>query len=429
MEWLSNGTATITDFNGSYTLINTAFNTLPAESNANSFALSFSYPNPSGAANTMFTNVTWVRERLLPPNDAMPSIVFNPIESPGTTIATTSVQSTTSTTATQSSSSITTTPGGGGSGSGSGGGGSLGGGGGGGGKPTVLKSGSCFDITNFMVPNYEDLNFSGASYFIRLNYISPTSTGMTVDNSSLYVIYQNTTTRFATKGQYAYSLNLTGIRYVGLLDSVTLKACQHEAVPTNSTVSVITKPTITINASNSSAAVGEPNIVRASTSIANDTIALYANYVIEAEGKGTVRFNTKVLGPGRYNIQTCDISAVPETCSAVETVVIYAQATTSISQTVSIPISIPPKELNSNAIKREIAPVAVGIAAIIIIAAFVYYYHTRKRGRTDGANVAQQAAKTETSTEFIQKQTQEGEMKEGTEVGKSLGESEVGKSE
>lgn len=159
------------------------------------------------------------------------------------TITTTSSTSSTSTSSTSSTITSTTTantsPTTGSSSSGGGGGGAPGGGGSE--KPSVTElSNGCYQITNITSPDYAVVNINSSSFYVRENFISPTDTGITINNQTHYTLSLNSNYSISKNSRYNYTISLKRISYLPIIQTVVLEIC---AVPVQN-VTTITKPLI-----------------------------------------------------------------------------------------------------------------------------------------------------------------------------------------
>ena len=125
-----------------------------------------------------------------------------------------------------------------------GGGGAAGGGGGGGGpspgvpifvsstKPVPIQnntvpthpSAACYIFDNLTQYNQANLTLNDTRFQLRVNFITPTSAGVTVNNSS-YTLYANTTQQIYRNTDFNYTIELTNLSYVPIEDTVQLKVC------------------------------------------------------------------------------------------------------------------------------------------------------------------------------------------------------------
>jgi hypothetical protein len=158
--------------------------------------------------------------------------------------------------------------------SGGGGGGSGGtidaGGGGGTGLPQVKLSqnGACYTISDFAALDSESLQFSGMSYFVRLNFISPNATGVTVDNGTSYTLLPNALQTFAKTNITDYTIGFQNISYVGSFDLATVVACSTLIIPFVPANTTVKKPN-----GNVTSAGPEANPTVGSNSLAKTTVS------------------------------------------------------------------------------------------------------------------------------------------------------------
>lgn len=140
-----------------------------------------------------------------------------------TTSSTSSTSSSTSST-TASTTTITTSPTTGSSSSGGGGGGAPAGGGSQ--KPSVIELGNgCYQVTNMTSPDYVIVNINGSSFYVRDNFVSPTDTGITIDNQTHYTLSLNSNYSISKNSRYNYTISLERISYLPIIQTVVLDIC------------------------------------------------------------------------------------------------------------------------------------------------------------------------------------------------------------
>ncbi|MCL5427889.1 MAG: YncE family protein [Candidatus Marsarchaeota archaeon] len=132
---------------------------------------------------------------------------------------------------------------------------SNGGGGGGGGvvgggtfRPAVSTiNNTCYLVSNLTAPDYAVVNFTGISFNIRANFISPTDAGVTVNSTSPYTLYPNNTISILNTAKYNYTMKLTGISYIPAVHTITLAVCTISKVKPspNAPTNTITNATAT----------------------------------------------------------------------------------------------------------------------------------------------------------------------------------------
>ena len=129
---------------------------------------------------------------------------------------------------TTSSSSPSSSSGGGGGATGGSSGSSSGSGAGGGGgtfKPSVINLNStCYLVTNLTNPDFAVVNFTGKSFNIRANYISPTGTGITIDGLQ-YTLSPNSTEIIGGTASYDYIIRLLNISYIPAVHTIASNIC------------------------------------------------------------------------------------------------------------------------------------------------------------------------------------------------------------
>ncbi len=272
--------------------------------------------------------------------------------------------------------STTTSTGGGGSG------GSVGGAsapaGGGTFKPTVFSIGnSCYQITNLTNPDYAVVNFStGQSFNIRANFISPTNAGVTVDGITSYTLGLNQTASMGLLSGYNYTIEMKAISYIPAVHTMTLNVCAVSAAsktpPSNTTSGkASTSPKVTVTVQNAAVQGGTSNLVNGASSNGNSTVAIYANNVSEATGKGIAAFNTAALAPGTYAIKACATGTSSSICSNATVLTIFAPttATPTVNTTNTTKSKFSAGKTN---ITPSLIALMVGIA-VAIAAAGAYY--------------------------------------------------------
>ncbi len=114
--------------------------------------------------------------------------------------------------------------GGGGGGGGSGGGGS--GGGGGNFVPTVssVNGGSCTQISNFSAKNQEYFKLYNTTFHVTDNFITPNSTGVTVNNAN-YTLLLDRSVSLGTSNGFNYTIELMNLSYIPIAKTVTVDIC------------------------------------------------------------------------------------------------------------------------------------------------------------------------------------------------------------
>ena len=143
----------------------------------------------------------------------------------------------------------TPSPSGGGGGSGSSGssgspsGSGAPGGGGGTFKPSVINLNStCYLVTNLTNPDFAVVNFTGKSFNIRANYISPTDTGITIDGLQ-YTLSPNSTEIIGGTASYDYIIRLLNISYIPAVHTIASNVCV-VPLPGKKILNVTTLPNI-----------------------------------------------------------------------------------------------------------------------------------------------------------------------------------------
>jgi hypothetical protein len=154
-------------------------------------------------------------------------------------------QSTTSTT--------TIAPSGGGGGTGWSGGGGGSSGGGSAFLPSVSEFGGCATISNFSTKNEETILLGNATFNVTDNFITPNSTGVTVNNA-LYTLLIDKKSSLQNR---TYTIELLNLSYLPILKSVEIELCaslrpapvQQPSPATTTSTSTTTTITTTIKSS------------------------------------------------------------------------------------------------------------------------------------------------------------------------------------
>jgi hypothetical protein len=183
--------------------------------------------------NTIYANVT-VSDGASPPDSANSAL---------SGIITVNAGGSTSTTTT-----TTTTIGGGGSGGGTSGGGGISsssGGGGGPSGPSVTRSGSCYTISNLTQRSLVNVSLNGISFEIRVNFITPTTAGVTVNGLS-YTLSLDQQQVIQQASGNNYTMEMTALSYIPIEDTFSLSVCGPGGQPANATTTITpTAPTAT----------------------------------------------------------------------------------------------------------------------------------------------------------------------------------------
>jgi PGF-pre-PGF domain-containing protein len=164
-------------------------------------------------------------------------------------------------------------------------------GGGGGGPPgpylpTVIRNGTCYDISNFTQDNREIISFGSgnATFTVIENFITPTDAGVTI-NSQPITVPLHMASQFLSTPQYNYTVRLRNISYLPILHTVLVSICQLSRV----TTTVPQFPSqINITTRNNSARFNVYNISSMHSITIND-IPLGAVFVLRTNS--TVPFN------------------------------------------------------------------------------------------------------------------------------------------
>jgi len=301
-----------------------------------------------------------------------------------TTATTTTVTTSTSTTTTAGTTSTTTAPvttvSGSGSGTGNGGGAGSGtGGGGGSSKPTVssysTSSAHGWEIVNFTQDNSENVDINGRLFGITLNSISPRSADVTV-NGETYALDVGTPVSIGS----GYSLNLSNVYYLPIIDTVTLEIYANVSLTSSASNSSSSQYNVSVDLNGSSFALGTSRYITAYANSSSDTVAIYTNGVLQAEGNGLASFNIDALAKGNYTLQACDISVSPRVCSSTEKFSILAPATT-VTTTVPALTTIGQHVSSSPFTAEDYLMVVVAVIAIAVVIAAMLHYRNRTDGR------------------------------------------------
>lgn len=189
------------------------------------------------------------------------------------------------------------------SGGGGGGGGAIIGGGGGGGSflPTVLNILNGYKILNFSEENAELLNFSGSKIRVTENFITPTSAGVSIGNTSLTLMpYQK---RPFTAANSSMFIELLNISYLPIIHTIILEVVnQKNTTAPNATgpiSNIIVSATYPVNTVINFAS-GSPVKVLSS---GNKTIFTLLSHINQSSKLYISNLTQKVSGPANYSRQ------------------------------------------------------------------------------------------------------------------------------
>ena len=298
-----------------------------------------------------------------------------------TTTSTTVTTSTSTTVTTSTATTVTTTASGNGNVGGGGGGAAPGGGGSS--LPTVLPYNTTSDygwkVLNFSQDDSENVKINGRLFGITLNSISPKSADVTINGAS-YAL--DLGTQMAIGG--GYFLNLSYVSYLPIIDTVTLELYANSSKTSTSSNSSTKNYNVSISLNSSSFPAGSSHYITAYVENQTDTVAVYANGVLEAEGKGTASFNIDVLAKGNYTLQACDISISPRSCSSTEKLSILAPVTT-IATTISAVATTGQGPSNSSGNYMDYVLIVIAVIAIGIVVDAMLRYRNKRLGN-DGSN-------------------------------------------
>jgi hypothetical protein len=243
------------------------------------------------------------------------------------TTATTTSTSTTTVTSSSTTTAVSTAPTTAGASAPSGGGGAGGGGGGGSSLPTVspynTSSVHGWQIQNITQDNSENLKINGKLFGITLNSISPKSADVTVNGES-YSLDMGTPVSIGN----GYSLNLSYVSYLPIIDTVTLQIYYNSNQTSVSNTIQPQNYNVTVDLNSSSFFAGTSRYITAYAVNSSYTVAIYANGVLQAEGDGLASFNINTLKKGNYTLQACIISVSPRVCGATQKLAILAPTST-----------------------------------------------------------------------------------------------------
>ena len=163
---------------------------------------------------------------------------------------------------------------GGGGGNNGGGGGGAGGGGGGSNLPTVLHEGSCYDLYNLTQKSLVNFYLNNSPISVRVNYITPTGGGITVNDTSYNVTPSVIERLFENRG-YNYTAEMSDLSYLPVEDTFSLAVCSS---PTSLTLNSPPSynQTVTSQASKVSALVAAINNLTVTNNTQNNTITTTA---------------------------------------------------------------------------------------------------------------------------------------------------------
>jgi hypothetical protein len=158
------------------------------------------------------------------------SLLGETITTTTTVSTTTSTSASTTTLPTTSLATTTANP----SSSGSGGGA---GGGGGSSLPTVTRISSCYMISNLTQKNTVNVAFNGTVLNLTVNFITPTSAGVSIYNIS-YATDVGSITEIPGKSGYNYSYELLNVSYLPIQDTIIVKICSSQRLSIQSTSTI-----------------------------------------------------------------------------------------------------------------------------------------------------------------------------------------------
>ena len=312
-------------------------------------------------------------------NAYLPSPVqLQPLNITFTTATTTSTSTTTvtSSSTTTALSTATTTAGA----SAPSGGGGGGGGGGGSSLPTVLPYNTStahgWQILNITQDNSENIKINGRLFGITLNSISPKSADVTVNGES-YSLDMGTPVSIGD----GYSLNLSYVSYLPIIDTVTLQIYYNSTQSSTSNTIQAQNYNVTVDLNSGSFLGGTSRYITAYAVNSSYTIAIYVNGVLQAEGHGLASFNINTLRNGNYTLQACIISVSPRACGATEKFTILAPTSTVLT-TVSVTADTGQRsETSSGTSAIEYIALAVAAATAVGIIIFLMLRYHGKIGR------------------------------------------------
>ena len=317
-------------------------------------------------------------------NAYLPSPVqLQPLNITFTTATTTSTSTTTvtsSSTTTSASTISTTTAPPSNNGGGSGGGGGGGAGGGGSSLPTVLPYNTSsiqgWQILNITQDNSENVKINGRLFGITLNSISPKSADVTVNGES-YSLDMGTPVSIGN----GYSLNLSYVSYLPIIDTVTLQIYYNSSQASASNTVQPQNYNVTVDLNSSSFFAGTSRYITAYATNSSYTVAIYANGVLQAEGDGLASFNINTLKNGNYTLQACIISVSPRVCGVTEKLAILAPTSTVLT---TVPVNtntVQRSETSSGTSAIEYIALVVATATAIGVIIFLMLRHHGKIGR------------------------------------------------
>jgi hypothetical protein len=98
------------------------------------------------------------------------------------------------------------------------------------GLPAVIHSGSCYEISNLTQYGSETVTLNGTAFAIRVNFITPTTAGVTVNNNT-YSLSPNQLQSILHTTGYNYTIEMTSLSYIPIKDTINLTICSSTANP------------------------------------------------------------------------------------------------------------------------------------------------------------------------------------------------------
>jgi len=95
---------------------------------------------------------------------------------------------------------------------------------------TVLASSAfageaCYLISNFAVPQYVNITLNNTFFQERLNFIGPSSAGVTINDNASYTLLLNQSQTIKNTTNYTFSTTLLNVSWLPVEHSVSLSLC------------------------------------------------------------------------------------------------------------------------------------------------------------------------------------------------------------
>ena len=145
----------------------------------------------------------------------------------------------------------------------------------------------CYAISNFSAPNYFNITLNGTKFTIRLNFIGPSSAGITIDDNNSYTLQINQSQVVAQSPNYVYTSWLIGVSWLPVQHTASMAFC---STPNNQTSpnTITSLPTSTSSSIPTSTTTSTSTTLRRTTittSMATTTIMLRQPFMETGEDK------------------------------------------------------------------------------------------------------------------------------------------------